>query len=79
MEQSLLDLIVPSRTGVPALAVTADVPADADALAMHLLMRSQGVATLAAALRDEDFIEREVQAMSLWLDAQCPAAPLHTA
>ena len=53
--------------------------ADADALAMHLLMRSQGVATLAAALRDEDFIEREVQAMSLWLDAQGPAAPRHTA
>lgn len=52
--------------------------AEADALAMHLLMRSQGVATLAAALRDEEFIEREVQAMNLWLDAQCPATPPQT-
>jgi AcrR family transcriptional regulator len=48
---------------------------DADALAMHLLMRSQGVATLAAALRDDGFIEREVEAMKAWLDAQCPTAP----
>lgn len=52
--------------------------ADANSLAMHLLMRSQGVATLAAALRDEGFIEREVQAMHLWLDAQCPATPPQT-
>ena len=52
--------------------------ADADSLAMHLLMRSQGVATLAAALRDERFIEREVQAMDLWLDTQCPATPPQT-
>jgi AcrR family transcriptional regulator len=45
---------------------------DADALALHILMRSQGVATLAAALRDEDFIRREVEAMDAWLDAQHP-------
>ncbi|HEV7256787.1 MAG TPA: TetR family transcriptional regulator [Bosea sp. (in: a-proteobacteria)] len=50
--------------------------ADADALAMHLLMRSQGVATLAAAFRDEAFIRREVEAMSLWLESLSPAAPL---
>lgn len=49
---------------------------DADALAIHLLMRSQGVATLAAALRDGSFIEREVEAMKVWLDAQCPTAPI---
>lgn len=30
--------------------------ADADALAMHLLMRSQGVATLATAFHDEAFV-----------------------
>jgi len=43
---------------------------DADALALHLLARSQGVATLANALRDEAFIRREVQEMYDWLDVQ---------
>lgn len=44
--------------------------ADADALAMHLLARSQGVATLAAAFRDDKFIKQEVQQMGAWLDLQ---------
>lgn len=44
--------------------------ANADALAMHLLARSQGVATLANAFRDEAFIQREVEQMCDWLDAQ---------
>ena len=43
---------------------------DADHLALHLLMRSQGVATLATAYRDEAFIRREVAAMHAWLDAE---------
>lgn len=43
---------------------------DADALALHLLARSQGVATLANAFRDEAFIRREVQELYDWLDAQ---------
>ena len=43
--------------------------ADADTLAMHLLARSQGVATLASAFRDEDFIVREVEQMDDWLRA----------
>jgi AcrR family transcriptional regulator len=43
--------------------------ADADALAMHLLARSQGVATLASACHDEAFIRREVALMRDWLDA----------
>lgn len=43
--------------------------ADADALAMHLLMRSQGVATLAGAFRDEKFIRHEVGLMHAWLQA----------
>lgn len=46
---------------------------DGDALALHLLMRSQGVATLAAAFRDDEFIRREVADMEAWLHAQCPA------
>lgn len=48
--------------------------ADADALAMHVLMRSQGVATLATAFHDEDFIRREVEDIHAWLEAHCPAA-----
>lgn len=48
---------------------------EADALALHLLMRSQGVAALATAFRDEDFIRREVADMEAWLEARCPAAP----
>ncbi|WP_404401252.1 TetR/AcrR family transcriptional regulator [Pelagibacterium halotolerans] len=42
-------------------------PEDADRLAMHLLARSQGIAALANAFHDEDFIEREVEAMCGWL------------
>ena len=51
--------------------------ADADTLAMHLLARSQGVATLANAFHDEKFIRQEVQQMHEWL-ASCvddPAPP----
>lgn len=51
---------------------------DADARAMHLLARSQGVATLANALRDEAFIRAEVRQMHAWLDA-CVAARAVTA
>ncbi len=41
--------------------------ADADELAMHLLARSQGVATLANAFHDEKFIKQEVKHMCDWL------------
>ncbi len=50
---------------------------DADDLALHLLMRSQGVATLATAYRDEAFIRREVAAMHAWLDAVAAGPPFH--
>ena len=40
---------------------------DAEELAMHLLARSQGVATLANAFHDETFIRAEVDALSMWL------------
>jgi TetR/AcrR family transcriptional regulator, transcriptional repressor for nem operon len=43
--------------------------ADADALAMQLLARSQGVATLASAFQDEQFIRQEVGEMYVWLKA----------
>jgi TetR/AcrR family transcriptional repressor of nem operon len=42
--------------------------ADADELAMHLLARSQGVATLANAFHDEKFIKQEVKQMCEWLE-----------
>ena len=41
--------------------------ADADALAMHLLARSQGVATLFNAFHDEKFVKQEVKQMHDWL------------
>lgn len=47
---------------------------DADALALHLLARSQGVATLANAFGDEKFLRREVQDLYDWLDARLAEA-----
>ena len=49
---------------------------DAEALAMHLLARSQGVATLMNAFHDEAFIEREVMRMDAWLGS-IAATALH--
>jgi TetR/AcrR family transcriptional repressor of nem operon len=49
--------------------------ADADALAMHLLARSQGVATLANAFHDEKFIRQEVKEMCDWLRSCAESAP----
>lgn len=46
--------------------------ADADELALHVLARSQGVATLAQAYRDAAFVEREVELLSSWLEAYEP-------
>jgi TetR/AcrR family transcriptional repressor of nem operon len=40
---------------------------EADELAMHVLVFSQGVATLSNAFRDEAFVRREVQQMCDWL------------
>jgi TetR/AcrR family transcriptional regulator, transcriptional repressor for nem operon len=42
---------------------------DADTLAMHLLARSQGVATLANAFHDEKFFRQEVRSMCDWLES----------
>jgi len=48
--------------------------ADADALAMHLLARSQGVAMLANAFHDEKFIRNEVKQMCDWLGSYAEGA-----
>lgn len=47
--------------------------AESDRMALHVLSFSQGVATLANAYDDEDFIRDEVDRMCAWLDA-CIAA-----
>lgn len=41
-----------------------------DEMAMHILGRSQGVATLANAFDDDGFLHREVDLMCAWLDDQ---------
>lgn len=41
---------------------------DADELAMSLLARSQGIATLASAFNDEKFIKQEVKSLNQWLE-----------
>jgi TetR/AcrR family transcriptional repressor of nem operon len=57
------------RTWLRRQFVSLGRKADADALAMHLLARSQGVATLANAFHDEKFIRQEVRRLHGWLDA----------
>jgi len=42
--------------------------AEADALAMHILARSQGAAILANAFHDETFLRNEVDQMCEWLE-----------
>ncbi|GGR09225.1 TetR family transcriptional regulator [Actinoplanes ianthinogenes] len=41
--------------------------ADADALALHVLALSQGIATLSHAFGDDDFVRREVASLETWL------------
>lgn len=48
---------------------------DADALALHLLSRSQGIATLAHVFHDEAFIRHEVDLIDAWLAALVPKRP----
>lgn len=47
---------------------------EADRLALHLIARSQGIATLANALGDAAFVEREVADLTRWLDCTVPAS-----
>lgn len=52
-----------------------DPALEADALAMHLLAWSQGIATLAHAFHDEDFIREEVRQLHDWLKSLALNAP----
>ena len=47
---------------------------EADALAMHLLSRFQGVAMLASAFGDEVFIAHEVEGMCAWIESVAASA-----
>jgi AcrR family transcriptional regulator len=47
---------------------------DADELALHLLMFSQGLATLSNALGERGYVEREVNRLDAWLTQQFPEA-----
>lgn len=51
--------------------------AEADDLAMHLLMRSQGIATLAQAFHDEIFLRREVEDLNQWLNSRLQDSQPH--
>ena len=42
--------------------------ANAETLALHVIARSQGIATLASTFHDESFIRREVAALEAWLE-----------
>ncbi len=46
----------------------------ADVLAMHLLARSQGIATMANAFDDEQFIRHETEQLQAWLRTLVPTA-----
>ncbi|WP_170398658.1 TetR/AcrR family transcriptional regulator [Ruegeria arenilitoris] len=47
-------------------------PEDAPELAMRLLARSQGIATLSQAYQDEAFVDREVHHLNTWLNNLLP-------
>lgn len=51
--------------------------ANADDLAMHLLARSQGIATLAQAFHDEKFIKQEVKLLYEWLSSYTEKTAQH--
>ena len=47
----------------------------ADALALHLLSRGQGIASLAHAFHDEGFIRHEVELIEVWLHSLAAETP----
>ena len=53
------------------------VGGEADALALHVIAWSQGVATLYAAFHDQAFVDREVAQIRAWLDETVENAAQH--
>ncbi|WP_255374295.1 hypothetical protein [Cohnella sp. OV330] len=71
------ELLFLFRSWLSRQFVSLGLEAKADELAMHLLARSQGVATLAQAFQDEGyegFIKHEVEQMHAWLSCTASAA-----
>src|SRR5689334_9617097 len=62
------ELFMLFRTWLRHQLVALGRAADADRLALHLLARSQGIAVLASAFHDDEFIRHEVRALHAWLD-----------
>ena len=62
------------RTWLSAQFTALGCGATSDALALHLLARSQGAATVVNAFRDPALVESEVQQMCEWLDASLAKA-----
>lgn len=58
------------RTWLSRQFVALGHESDADALAMHLLARSQGIALVANAYQDSSFVDAEVEQLLGWLDAR---------
>jgi TetR/AcrR family transcriptional repressor of nem operon len=58
------------RTWLSRQFLAAGRKKEADELAMHLLARSQGIATLANTFHDEKFIKNEVRQLEEWLKSE---------
>lgn len=48
---------------------------NADALALHLLSRVQGIVLISAVYADPNFLRREIRQLRVWLDNLTPAEP----
>lgn len=48
---------------------------NADALALHLLSRVQGIVLISAVYADPNFLRREIRQLRVWLDSLAPAEP----
>ncbi|KYG61004.1 transcriptional regulator [Bdellovibrio bacteriovorus] len=58
------------RTWLSKQFAAAGCKKESDELAMHILARSQGIATLANTFHDEKFIKNEVRQMEEWLQSK---------
>ena len=74
-KESAADIFALFRDWLAARFAELGAEEQADDHALHLLAWSQGVATLAAAFRDEAFIDREIAAITTWLDGTIDHAP----
>jgi len=64
--RKLFDLF---RTWLAARFVELGYQNEADALAVHLIGRAQGIVVMSQVYRDEDILEREANRLKEWIDA----------